>query len=151
MQVAFIGLRLVVRRTSAERWHLWALGGSLLLQFISFGAISSALAPHFSANGEVVYPGADLNAAGNALSYYHDIIYLSCFCQLVGSFFDITWFVMALIPLYISYKLFSLIGSTMFGGSNDKVPLPETEADRKRREKKERQATRAEKFSARRR
>ena len=100
-----------------------------------------------------MYPGADLNKTGGALSYYHDIIYISCFCHVVGAAFDVAWYVMALIPLYAGFKLFSLLGGSLFsgGGSNGAFDAIETEADRKRREKRERQAARAEKFAARRR
>ena len=105
-------------------------------------------APHYSAAGELIYAGADLKTGG-VLSYYHDVIYLCIFSQAAGAWTNWAWLALALVPAYAAWALVIKVLLPSWG-SKDDGPVPETELERKRREKKERQAARAEKFARRR-
>jgi hypothetical protein len=86
---------------------------------------------------------------GGVLSYYHDVVYLAIFSQAAGAWSSWAWLALALIPAYAAWALLSKVLLPSWG-SNDDGPMPESELERKRREKKERQTARAEKFARRR-
>lgn len=111
---------------------------------LSYLGIAAALAPHYSPSGELIYSGADLKTGG-VIEYYHDVMYVAAFVQLLGCYTDKAWYVFGVIPLY---ALFALVTKVLLPSwTAPEVPdIPENELDRKRREKKERQAARAEKF-----
>ena len=50
-------------------------------------------APHYSADGELIFSGGDL-AQGGVLSYYHDLIYLCLIAQLLSIFTKWGWLVL---------------------------------------------------------
>lgn len=80
------------------------------------------------------------------LSYYHDIVYLSLFSQILGAWTNYAWLAMAAIP---AYALHALITKVLLPSWKTPEEMPESELDRKRREKRERQSARAEKFARR--
>ncbi|KAL4515248.1 hypothetical protein Ndes2526B_g09546 [Nannochloris sp. 'desiccata'] len=143
--VVYIGSRFFIYKNSAISWH----GGALLLTSLAytfcFSGIIAALAPHYSANGDIIFSGADLKTGG-VLSYYHDIVYLSLFSQILGAWTNYAWLAMAAIP---AYALHALITKVLLPSWKTPEEMPESELDRKRREKRERQSARAEKFARR--
>jgi hypothetical protein len=48
-------------------------------------------------SGELVYAGADAKAKGGVLSYWHDLLYISAFVQLVGAASDRAWLAFLLV------------------------------------------------------
>jgi hypothetical protein len=107
------------------------------------------VAPHYSSTGELLYSGASLKTGG-VLSYYHDVLYVTIFSQLVGSFSNYGWLVMLSIPVYATYALVVNVLMPAWNAKDVAIP-PESEADRKRQEKHARQAARAQKFASQRR
>ena len=112
--------------------HSWRSNSSKLLN----------AAPHYSASGELIYSGAD-RKMGGVLAYYHDVIYLSIFSQIFGAYTNYAWLTMLCIPAYGLWALFSKVLLPQWSTPEE---VPETEQDKKRREKRERQEARAQKF-----
>jgi hypothetical protein len=133
---------------SPTLWHWIALASTTLLFTFTYNFIARSLAPHYSPQtGECIFPGSD-PSKGGPISYFHDVLYLTAAAQFGGAFTNYAWLVLLLIPGYALLKLATLVLIPwMSGSSHSSSYVPkETEMDRKRREKKERQATRAEKF-----
>ena len=82
---------------------------------------------------------------GGVLSYYNDVVYVSIFCQMLGSYTKYAWLVMLAIPGYAGY---ALLTNVLLPSWSTPEEIPESEVDRKRREKKERQGARAAKFQS---
>ena len=105
-------------------------------------------APHYSATGELIFSGADLKTGG-VMSYYHDVIYLSIFAQVAGAATNYAWLVFLCIPAYALHALWVYVIGPWWSAPSPQ-DVPESELDRKRREKRERQSVRAQKFAGRR-
>lgn len=145
--VLYVIVRLARRRATATLLHyVVGLGVTNLVYLATYTLIKKALAPHYSPTGEIIYSGADLKTGG-IVSYYHDVLYLTLFSQTAGSFTDKAWWVHALIPGYAVGKIVSGVIIPWFTAPKAQADEQETEIDRKRREKKERQAARTEKFT----
>jgi len=144
----FIIARFVLNRRGTTGYHYMALALTTVLYAFCYSAVAAALAPHYSSSGELIYSGADLRTGG-VMEYYHDIVYIAVFAQVAGAFFNKAWLVFLAIPAYCLYALWTnFLGPYMNAPSPPDVP--ESEADRKRREKWERQTTRAQKFATKR-
>lgn len=105
-------------------------------------------APHYSSTGEIIYSGADLKTGG-VMEYYKDGIFVCIFCQMLGAYTNWAWLALLAIPAYAFYMLWvNVVGPWWNSSSN--VEVPESELDRKKREKRERQAARAQKFAGKR-
>lgn len=105
-------------------------------------------APAYNAAGELVYAGQDLHTGG-VLSYFHDVVYVSIFVQLGGAFSDWFWLAFLAVPAYALYALLVHV-ALPYWNQPRLEDLPEGEAERRRREKRERQAARVQKFAGRR-
>lgn len=161
----FIIARFIIFRASVTKLHYTCTAITTLLYYISFGSLSNALgrrfrclhyhqitalhhhhiylhhlaAPYYAPTGELLFSGVDLK--DGSLEYYHDIIYISIFTQIVALTTDYAWFILLLIPGYAIVKItVSLIIPRM--KASDPIDIPETESEKKRREKKERQMAR---------
>lgn len=79
------------------------------------------------------------------ISYYQDILLVTWFVHATTIFSDWFWLVFLVIPGYLFYQyggfVLSMLGTYLFGAGDVEGP-PETAQERKRREKKERQANR---------
>ncbi|EFN59661.1 hypothetical protein CHLNCDRAFT_49457 [Chlorella variabilis] len=145
--VAFLVIRLLFRRSSAGKllWAGWLLSG--VICNVAYYMISQSLSPVYGPSGELVYSGQDLSVGG-VLSYMHDVLYISLFVQLAGCATDWAWLTFLLIPAYALYML-AVNVLIPYWNTPKLRDMPETEADRKRREKRERQSARAAKFGGR--
>ncbi|PSC75049.1 transmembrane 208-like [Micractinium conductrix] len=141
---AFVVVRLVLRRATATRAIYAGFALTSLVYALCYTFINRALSPTYSASGELVFAGQD-RSIGGVLSYFDDALYICLFVQLLGCWTDKAWLAFLLIPAYAAYVLAVQVLIPYW-----KQPkfddMPETEADRKRREKKERQLARASKF-----
>ncbi|KAL4428655.1 hypothetical protein ABPG77_009761 [Micractinium sp. CCAP 211/92] len=145
--VAFVLVRLVLRRATAGRLLYAGFGLTSILYAVCWSFISKALSPTYGPSGEVLFAGQD-RSLGGVLSYFEDVVYISVFVQLAGCATDKAWYTFLLIPLYAAYIL--SVNVLLPWWRQPKVDdMPETEADRKRREKRERQEARAAKFARR--
>lgn len=145
-QVVYIASRFFFFKNPIVGWHGAALILTSILYTVCFSGIVAALAPHYSTTGDIIFSGADLKTGG-VLSYYHDIVYLSLFSQILGAYTNYAWLAMAAIP---AYALHALITKVLLPSWKTPEEAPESELDKKRREKRERQDARAEAFSRRR-
>lgn len=100
-------------------------------------------APHYSPSGELIFAGADLKMGG-VLSYYHDVVYVAIFSQILGAYTNYGWLAMLTIPAYGLWALFSKVLLPQWSTPDE---APETEQDKKRREKRERQEARVQRMS----
>ncbi|GAB4822375.1 hypothetical protein N2152v2_009421 [Parachlorella kessleri] len=117
----FLIARLYLRKETTSWLHYAGLALTSVIYAFCYGSITYALAPHFNSAGDLVYAGADLKTGG-VLSYYHDLLYIASFVQLAGAFTNWAWLAFLL-------------------------DAPESDLDKKRREKRERQEARAQKFA----
>lgn len=143
--IVFILFKFLLK--SATTWHWIALASTTLLYSFTYNFIAKSLAPHYSQTGECIFPGSD-PSKGGPISYFHDVLYLTAAAQFGGAFTNYAWLVLALVPGYALMKLTTLVLIPWLSGpSQSSSYMPrETEVERKRREKKERQEARAEKF-----
>ncbi|KDD73758.1 hypothetical protein H632_c1861p0 [Helicosporidium sp. ATCC 50920] len=117
----FLFVRIYLRWASTSRLLLTGVAVIGLLYAVCYGSIANALAPAYNASGELIFAGQD-PSMGGVMAYYHDILYIVMFIQILGSFTDWAWLALLL-------------------------DVGETAVEKKRREKKERQAARNEKFA----
>ncbi|KAI3429460.1 hypothetical protein D9Q98_005552 [Chlorella vulgaris] len=143
--VAFLVIRLLLRRTTAGKllWVAWL--ATLVVAAAAYRMIASSLAPAYGPSGELLYSGQDLKVGG-VMSYLHDVIYITLFVQLAGCVTDYAWLAFLLIPAYALYMLVTMVLIPYMNQPKMHEGI-ETEADRKRREKRERQSARTAKFS----
>jgi hypothetical protein len=100
----------------------------------------------------LVSPGDDLAQAG-LTEWFHDVIYLTWGCDILAPIFNTNkvWYLYLLIPLYASYKIYTLVfsgkGGGLFGallgnsGRGDAAAdMSATPAQSKRQEKLEKRA-----------
>lgn len=88
----------------------------------------------------ITYTGIrDASALGVDYSYYQDIYIINAVVQCTTLFWNAGWYIYVVVPGYLIYKFGRLIRDWAFTRQPEHV---ETEADIKRREKKDRQAKR---------
>eukprot|EP00887_Chlorella_sp_A99_P003081 scaffold9.g3081.t1 len=144
---AYVVGRLLLKRGSATWLHWGGFAFTTVVYAFCWFSIRAALAPAYSATGELVYAGQDLKTGG-VLSYFHDVVYVSIFVQLGGALSDWFWLAWLAVPVYALYAL--LVHVALPYWNTPRLPdLPETEAERRRREKRERQERRSQKFARR--
>lgn len=136
-------VRLILFPSSRKLFAGLAL--TFALEIFSYRAIAAALRPHHDAAGALIYSGASL-ADGGAVSYYHDLLYVAAAVQLLGSLWDGAWWLLLAVPGYGFYKLFELVLWPRWSAPTQQEPV-EGPDERRRREKKERQAARLQKFA----
>jgi len=145
MQIMFVSIRLIAKRESAGSKIYFAFVSVLGLLGVCFKILKGALSPVYSQNGQIVDSGADLSSGG-ALEYLQDLVYLSLFALTVGSFTDWAWIVFASIPIFAGVMMWKyIIQPWLNAPSIGEMPIDE--AEKKRQEKKERQAVRRQKFT----
>jgi hypothetical protein len=140
--VVFALGRLVYHRASNTAM-LYATGlGMAGLQYFCFKAVSRMAEPLLGANGEVLDGGADVSTASIA-SYYQDVIYLCAFVQVLSVFTDKAFWAFWLLPLVAGWIVFqTFIRPMMAAHGATSKSVPETEGDKRKREKAERKAGR---------
>lgn len=84
----YVVVRLLVRRATATRWHIVALGSTSAIYAVIYGPIVEAA-------GE---PSA-------LAEYLYDIMVLTLFAQTVGTITDYAWLVGLLVPAFCLFKL----------------------------------------------
>ncbi|KFM23189.1 Transmembrane protein 208-like protein [Auxenochlorella protothecoides] len=144
--VAWLVVRFLLRRSTVTWTSYAALGLTSLVYAICYPGIATALAPHYSPSGELVYAGADL-AQGGVLSYYHDLLYITAFVQLGSMISKWAWLAFIAVPAYCAYLLVIHVLLPYWSAPRADTTSFESEADKRRREKRERQTARAQKFS----
>lgn len=133
------GVRLGLRRSSAD-WTSWAaLGGSLTAQGICYLSIAAVARPYYE-NGILIDGGADLTKG--VISYYFDALYVTATAQAIAAFSHRGWYLLALVPAYAAYALVTrvLLPAMRGGGDEKKVQLDEETL--RRMDKAERRAER---------
>ncbi|KAI3987386.1 hypothetical protein MKX01_042390 [Papaver californicum] len=85
------------------------------------------------------FVGLLVTSAAYALSYLHDIIYITSFVQVMSILSGKFWYTYLVIPAFAAYKLSGLAKGFL---SHDSDGVPEDEKNRKKREKLEKKASR---------
>jgi hypothetical protein len=152
MQVVYVVMRLVVKRSTVHTWNFVAFLCAMAAMWLCYSGLNTALSPSYSSTGDLVFAGADLSVGG-MLEYYQDVAYLCMFALTVGAVTDWAWLVFLCIPLFAVFMAWKYIISPWLNAPSRSAAdmyENEDEATRKRREKKERQQARKEKFAVRR-
>ena len=87
--VTFLGVRLTMFRQITHLEHWLGFAVTVIVEGLTFAAISMAAQPVYDGSGRLLDGGADLNKG--AVSSYHDVLYLSVLVQLVAAFTNYGW------------------------------------------------------------
>ena len=136
----FVGVRLVLGRSTAEWWEYAALAATVVVYMVTYSSIRFVATPVYDrATGELLDAGADLNKVGGVQSYQHDVLYVTAFVQLLAAFWARAWLLWLVVPAYAAYQLFSKVVYPMFLS-----PKPDVALDPETRRQLERAAARSE-------
>ncbi|KAK9843173.1 hypothetical protein WJX74_008016 [Apatococcus lobatus] len=139
--VVYIVFRLFVFSSTRQTRHSVFLVVTSLMYFFCYRGLQLAADPAYDAQGELTDGGDDLTMGGTC-EYLHDGIYLAAFCQLATPFLsDWLWLVFLAVPGYGIYLAWTSILQPYFASPKSK-DIPETEEEKKRREKLERKQQR---------
>ncbi|XAR65548.1 hypothetical protein NMG60_11009707 [Bertholletia excelsa] len=125
---------------STFKWQHWA--GFMLTFFayiIPYQQLALMARPEYTDDGELLDGGFDMSTGG-VCGYLHDIIYITGFVQLTSIISEKFWYIYLVIPAFAAYKCFGFLkGFLSLGAQEGEVD----EKTKKKREKMERRATRA--------
>ncbi|MED6222796.1 hypothetical protein PIB30_067850 [Stylosanthes scabra] len=125
---------------STFTWKHWiGLIVTSLAYFIPYKQLDKMATPSYDDDGELLDGGFDMTTGG-VCGYLHDIIYITCFVQVMSIISGKFWYTYLVIPAFGAYQSFGLIKGFLPGGSSEE-PY-EDEKTRKKREKMEKKASR---------
>eukprot|EP00245_Coleochaete_scutata_P000129 TRINITY_DN10138_c0_g1_i1.p1 TRINITY_DN10138_c0_g1~~TRINITY_DN10138_c0_g1_i1.p1 ORF type:complete len:176 (+),score=28.86 TRINITY_DN10138_c0_g1_i1:52-579(+) len=140
----FVLGRMVLFWSSTSWRHWFALALASTSYKLCFDQLSYMATASYDDQGELTDGGYDLKMGGMS-EYLHDIIYITAFIQFASVFSDYVWLLYLVIPAFAAYKIWqSILYPYFFGGQE--ADAPESEKERKKREKLEKKAGRP-KFS----
>mmetsp|Transcript_35604 Transcript_35604/g.42880 ORF Transcript_35604/g.42880 Transcript_35604/m.42880 type:complete len:189 (+) Transcript_35604:202-768(+) len=147
-----LGLYAVIRlhlfKASTSWWHYFGFFCSSGTALFFYWLLSLMAKATYGSQGEVLDGGLDLTVSTGFATYYHDLIYITIFVQVMSSLVsDWFWLVYSVVPMFCIFRLWTdVISPYIFtpqpgeDGYGDGVPENETKAERKKREKMERKA-----------
>ncbi|PWA76076.1 hypothetical protein CTI12_AA238210 [Artemisia annua] len=137
--VIYIVLRAGVFYSTFTWLHWVGLILTSLAYYLSYNQLASMAKPTYTDDGDLLDGGFDMSTGG-ACGYIHDVIYITCFVQIMSIISGKFWWIYAVIPGFAVYKGWGLIkGFLPMGGSEG---VEEDEKTRKKREKMEKKASR---------
>mmetsp|Transcript_3198 Transcript_3198/g.9262 ORF Transcript_3198/g.9262 Transcript_3198/m.9262 type:complete len:170 (+) Transcript_3198:246-755(+) len=135
-------MRLGLRRGSAAKRHWVAFLVTAIVELVCYRTLAAMAAPRYGPAGELISGGADIQVGGG---YYFDAIYIAMIAQLGSIFTGYFWLVLLAVPLYCLWQIWVLFLQPYLASSSQPEPI-ENEAQRKKREKFERQQRRTQHY-----
>ncbi|XP_031483946.1 uncharacterized protein LOC116253315 isoform X2 [Nymphaea colorata] len=135
----YVLIRLLIFHSTFTWKHWIGLVITSMAYGLSYQQLSLMAKPTYSDEGELLDGGFDMNTGG-VCGYLHDVIYITCFVQLMSILSGKFWYTYLVIPAFGFYKLFDVSKGFLFQGSESAVE--EDEKSRKKREKMEKRASR---------
>ncbi|XP_040861730.1 uncharacterized protein [Glycine max] len=124
---------------SSFTWKHWiGLIVTSLAYVIPYQQLAKMATPAYAEDGELLDGGFDMSTGG-VCGYLHDVIYITCFVQVMSIVSGKFWYTYLVIPAFGAYKSFGFIKGFLPGGSEESF---EDEKTRKKREKMEKKASR---------
>ncbi|KAK9932064.1 hypothetical protein M0R45_019315 [Rubus argutus] len=137
--VIYVVVRMLIFH-STFTWKNWvALLLTSIAYYIPYQQLAQMANPTYADDGELLDGGFDMTTGG-VCGYLHDVIYITSFVQVMSIISGKFWFTYLVIPAFGGYKSFGLIKGFMSHGSEGGM---EDEKTRKKREKMEKKASRA--------
>nr|ACU15819.1 unknown [Glycine max] len=136
--VIYVLLRMLVFHSSFTWKHWIGLIVTSLAYVIPYQQLAKMATPAYAEDGELLDGGFDMSTGG-VCGYLHDVIYITCFVQVMSIVSGKFWFTYLVIPAFGAYKSFGFIKGFLPGGSEESF---EDEKTRKKREKMEKKASR---------
>eukprot|EP00246_Nothoceros_aenigmaticus_P010402 TRINITY_DN26889_c0_g1_i1.p1 TRINITY_DN26889_c0_g1~~TRINITY_DN26889_c0_g1_i1.p1 ORF type:complete len:174 (-),score=20.61 TRINITY_DN26889_c0_g1_i1:97-618(-) len=137
----YIIVRMLIFHSSFT-WKHWM--GLLLtsgVEYVVYSQLAAMAKPEYSDNGELLDGGADLNMGG-LTGYLHDVVYITCFVQVMSMVSDYLWLVYLVIPSFALYKIWGSFVYPLFIQGGGASSEDEEDKARKKREKMERRSQR---------
>ncbi|XP_042481346.1 transmembrane protein 208 homolog [Macadamia integrifolia] len=124
---------------STVSWKHWiGLFVTSLAYAISYQQLAKMAQPSYADDGELLDGGFDMSTGG-VCGYLHDVIYITCFVQLMSIISGKFWYTYIVIPAFGAYKIFGVTRGFLSESSEGDM---EDEKSRKKREKMEKKASR---------
>uniref|UniRef100_A0A7N0RGU1 Transmembrane protein 208 n=1 Tax=Kalanchoe fedtschenkoi TaxID=63787 RepID=A0A7N0RGU1_KALFE len=136
--VVYVLVRMLILHSTFTWKHWFGLALTSGAYFVPYSLLEKMAKPSYADDGELLDGGFDMSTGG-VCGYLHDVIYITCFVQLMSIISGKFWFTYLVIPVFGGYKLFGLSRGLFSGGSEGPV---EDEKTRKKREKMEKKASR---------
>ncbi|KAI9117716.1 hypothetical protein K1719_011882 [Acacia pycnantha] len=135
----YVLVRMLVFHSSFTWKHWIGLVVTSLAYFIPYKQLANMANPSYADDGELLDGGFDMSTGG-VCGYLHDVIYITCFVQVMSIISGKFWYTYLVIPAFGIYQSFGFIKGFLPSGSEESV---EDEKTRKKREKMEKKASRA--------
>ncbi|KAG2407675.1 uncharacterized protein HKW66_Vig0024970 [Vigna angularis] len=136
--VIYVLLRMLVFHSSFTWKHWIGLIFTSLAYVIPYQQLARMATPAYAEDGELLDGGFDMSTGG-VCGYLHDVIYITCFVQVMSIISGKFWYTYVVIPAFGAYKSFGFIKGFLPQGSEESF---EDEKTRKKREKMEKKASR---------
>ncbi|OAY63604.1 transmembrane protein 208 homolog [Ananas comosus] len=136
--VIYVLVRMIIFHSTFTWKHWIGLLVTSVAYIVPYLQLANMAKPTFSDDGELLDGGYDMTTGG-VCGYLHDVIYITCFVQLMSIISGKFWWTYLVIPAFGAYKVSGLLKGTFLGGSEGAV---EDEKSRKKREKMEKKASR---------
>ncbi|CAM8956386.1 unnamed protein product [Rhodiola kirilowii] len=136
--VVYVLVRMLILHSTFTWKHWFGLALTSGAYFFPYSLLAKMAKPSYDGAGELLDGGFDMRTGG-VCGYLHDVIYITCFVQLMSIVSGKFWYTYLVIPAFGGYKLFGLSRGFFSQGSEGDV---EDEKTRKKREKMEKKAAR---------
>ncbi|KAM5585021.1 hypothetical protein ABKV19_004415 [Rosa sericea] len=137
--VIYVVVRMLIFH-STFTWKNWvALLLTSVIYYIPYQQLAQMANPSYADDGELLDGGFDMTTGG-VCGYLHDVIYITSFVQVMSIISGKFWYTYLLIPGFGAYKSFGFFRGFMSQSSEGGL---EDEKTRKKREKMEKKASRA--------
>ncbi|PIA56892.1 hypothetical protein AQUCO_00700919v1 [Aquilegia coerulea] len=135
--VIYVLVRMIIFHSSITWKHFVGLIVTSVAYVVPYKQLASMAKPSYADDGELLDGGFDMGTGG-VCGYLHDVIYITCFVQLMSILSGKFWYTYLLIPAFGLYQISGLLKGFLSNGSEGDV---EDEKSRKKREKMEKKAS----------
>ncbi|KAK7291926.1 hypothetical protein RIF29_07484 [Crotalaria pallida] len=137
--VIYILIRMLIFHSTFAYKNWIGLVLTSLAYYIPYQQLAKMANPSYAEDGELLDGGFDMSTGG-VCGYLHDVIYITCFVQVMSIISGKFWYTYLVIPAFGAYHSFGFIKGFL-PGSGSEEPY-EDEKTRKKREKMEKKASR---------
>ncbi|KAK9275543.1 hypothetical protein L1049_022810 [Liquidambar formosana] len=137
--VMYVFVRMLLFHSTFTWKHWIGLVLTSLAYTIPYQQLAAMANPTYDDDGELLDGGFDMSTGG-VCGYLHDVIYITCFVQLMSIMSGKFWYTYLVIPAFGAYKFSGLLKGFLSQGPEGDS---EDEKTRKKREKMEKKASRA--------
>ncbi|KAJ1410310.1 SRP-independent targeting protein [Sesbania bispinosa] len=137
--VIYVLIRMLIFHSTFTWKHWIGLVVTSVAYLIPYQQLDKMATPAYDEDGELLDGGFDMTTGG-VCGYLHDVIYITCFVQVMSIISGKFWYTYLVIPAFGIYQSFGFIKGFLSHGSEESY---EDDKTRKKREKMEKKASRA--------